>query len=33
MDIPPLLEPKDDTPTLNNKNEYNARTNEEGLQG
>ena len=33
MDIPPLLEPKDDTPTLNNKNEYNTRTDEEGLQG
>ena len=32
MDIPPLLEPKDDTPTPNN-NEYNTRTNEEGLQG
>ena len=33
MDIPPLLEPKDDTPTPNNKDEYNTRTNEEGLQG
>ena len=33
MDIPPLLEPKDDTPTLNNKNEYNTRADEEEFQG
>ena len=32
MEIPPLLEPKDDTPTLNN-NEHNTRADEEEFQG